>query len=266
MLEDRRRLRRAGAALATVLLVGSCRAAGPGGAADRSSAPPRTEPPGSEPSGSGSAFVNGGDCPPAAGDRLPGRAGCASTVVAVDGTLVVYALVDAASRPRSWRVRLTSDAGEIDRRLDAGNEYSYPRAVGSSDVDGDGRQEWWIKVADFTSHGAPWSSLNVFFARRDRLVPLTWDGQPLGVNFGGIARLGEGAECRGARLVLLRAEARDRRNTRWRTSERTFSIHGTRARLEYRRQGLLVIEDYNDPDLDPYYRVDCAAFVHPPPT
>ncbi|HWL65995.1 MAG TPA: hypothetical protein VNP73_08475, partial [Actinomycetota bacterium] len=167
------------------------------------------------------------------------------------------------SRPREWWVRLESGDLVIDRPLHAGNAYSYPRALGASDLDGDGRFEWWIKVVDYTSHGAPWSGANVFFVQDEALVPLKVDGKPLDINFGGIARLGEGAACRDNRLVLLRAEAQNRRNTRWSVSERSFELDGDEARLVERDEDLLRIGGYNDPDLDPYYEIDCNGFGYP---
>ena len=208
-------------------------------------------------------FVNGGDCPRIETGSLPPRAGCLSTVAAGDEELAVYALLDDATRPRMWRIHLSSEAGTIDQVLHAGNDFSYPRVVGSSDVNGDGRAEWWVRVVDYTSHGAPWSGLNLFVAKSDSLVPLRADGKPLIVNYGGIARLGEGARCRPDRITLLRAEAKNVRNTKWEVSERHFRIAGHEAHFLSRTEGELVIEDYNDPDLDPYYRVDCDGFVFP---
>jgi hypothetical protein len=207
------------------------------------------------------AFVNGGDCPPSSDARLPNDAGCVSTVSAGEGQLSVYALLGSDGRPESWRLHLSSDGLEIDQELHAGTEFSYPRAVGGVDVDGDGDPEWWVKVMDYASHGAPWSGLHLFFQEGTDLVPLAYESEPLTINFGGISRLGEGALCRGGALVLLRAEALDRQNTRWRTSERLFSLDGPRADLVRRTQDVLEIEDYNDPDLDPYYRVTCEGKV-----
>ena len=186
-----------------------------------------------------------------------------STVTAGAESLTVYAVLNDRTRPRSWHIRYSSTGKTIEQRLRAGNDYSYPRAVGSSEVDGDGRLDWWVKVVDFTSHGAPWSGMNLYLVRGDRLVPLSFEGQPLGIHYGGISRMGEGARCKHGQIVLLRAEAKNVRNTRWKVSERTFSINGATARLHARGEGMLVISDYNDPDLDPYYEVDCNGFTFP---
>ena len=198
-------------------------------------------------------FANGGDCP----------RGCATTVIEGDEKLTVYALLNKRSRPKEWWVLLESGDLIIDRPLHAGNAYSYPRALGASDVNNDGRSEWWIKVVDYASHGAPWSGANLFFVENEGLVPLKVGGEPLDINFGGIARLGEGAACREGGLALLRAEAQNRRNTRWKVSERSFEVDGSRARLLEREEDELRIRGYNDPDLDPYYRIDCDGFVYP---
>lgn len=212
------------------------------------------DPPAS-PSPSETAFSDQGVCPPSSDPALPANAGCVTRVEEGSEILQVYGLLDDESLPRRWRARLTSDQGEIDRPLNFGNDY--PRAAGASDVDGDGRPEWWVKTANFASHGAPWSQLLLFFVRDGSLIPLRLEGEPLGINYGGISRLGEGARCRPGRLILLRAEAKNVRNTRWVTSERTFRIEGTKATLEGREEGVLRIDNYNDPDLDPYFMVDC---------
>ncbi|MDQ5815795.1 MAG: hypothetical protein M3516_05830, partial [Actinomycetota bacterium] len=141
--------------------------------------------------------------------------------------------------------------------------FSYPRAVGASDVDGDGDQEWWVKVMDLAGHGAPWARLNLFFVTDDALTPLASGGKPLAINYGGISRFGEGAECNEGRLVLLRAEAQSPRNTRWTVSKRPFELRATTALPLERNEDSLTIEDYNDPDLDPYYRVACDGFIYP---
>jgi hypothetical protein len=219
--------------------------------------------PAARPSPVVTSFVNGAACPVAIDPSFPTDAGCVTTAIRGDETLSVYALMKADGRPRSWRIRFDSPMRPIDQRLEAGNAFSYPRAVGAADVDGDGDAEWWVKVVDFTSHGAPWQRLNLFFVVGSELVPLTYEGEPLGVNDGGISRMGEGAACVDDRLMVLRAEAKNPLNTRWTTSERTFAIDGTRARLLDVERGVLEIDDYNDPDLDPYYRLDCDGLVHP---
>ena len=239
--------------LAIVLLCTACSSKSPSPPADRSPSP----------SSSPSAFVNGGDCPGAADPALPEDAGCTSVVIAGEATFTVYGLLNDEARPKAWRMRLTTPDDDIDQVLRAGNDFSYPRVVGAADIDSDGSTEWWVRVVDYTSHGAPWSGLNVFFTGEDELVPLSLEGKPFMINYGGIARLGEGATCNEGALSLLRAEAANRINTRWTVSGRNYELEGTNARLVARDEGTLTITDYNDPDLDPYYRVDCNGFVFP---
>lgn len=215
------------------------------------------------PSASPPPVVNGGECTFTTDPSLPPDAGCVSTVTAGEERLTVYAPLDDDARPRRWRMRLVGPNVDIDQRLFAGNDYSYPRALGATDFDDDGTTEWWIKAMDYTSHGAPWSGARVFVHADGRLSALELDGRSLAVNYGGITRMGEGAECVDGRLVLLRAEAQNVRNTRWETSRRTLAIDGAQARLLHRKTGLLTISDYNDPDLDPFYRIDCDGFVFP---
>jgi len=207
-------------------------------------------------------FVSGGDCPSAVDPELPARSGCVSVVRHGVLELVVYALLDQEDRPRKWWVQLTGPDQEVIQRLDVGSDY--PRAQGASDVDGDGRYEWWIRMGDYASHGATWGYMNLFFFERGELVPLTFEGRPLAVNYGGISRLGEGAECRNDNLILLRAEAQDVRNTRWDTSERTLSIEDHEAVLLSHEQHTVVVDSYVDPRIRRYFRVECRGDVFLP--
>lgn len=209
-------------------------------------------------------FVNGGDCPPSRHDDLPADAGCVSTIVQGDDRLRVYALLGSDAKPRRWRLRFASGGDEVDRRLRAGNVTSYPRALGATDVNGDGAPEWWVKVRDYASHGAAWGGLNLFVSDGDAFVPIEHEGEPLTINFGGISRLGEGATCRGDRLVALRVWARDRQNTRWWVSERTFALEGTTATLLGKRRRSLEIESYADQRLARNYRVECDGATFTP--
>lgn len=210
-------------------------------------------------------FVNGERCPEAGDDGLPPRAGCVTAVTAGDETLSVYGLLGRNGLPESWRVRLTTPGGEVERRLPYGTVTAYPRVAAASDLDGDGDADWWwVKVLDYASHGAPWGGVAIFVSDEASLEPVELDGEPFVVNFGGISRLGEGAECRDGSLVVLRVEAKDRANTRWSTSERTYAIEATTARLLDRREGILEIDGYSDPELHRYYRVDCAGAVFTP--
>lgn len=208
-------------------------------------------------------FVNGQECPASRHDDLP-DAGCVSSVAEGGERLTVYALLDRRDKPRVWRMRYSSGGHSADIGLDAGNVTSYPRAVGVTDLDFDGEREWWVKVRDYASHGAAWAGLNLFVVRGDTLVPIEHEGEPLTIDFGGISRLGEGATCRDGELVALRVWARDRQNTRWWVSERTFRIAGARARLLGRRRVPLAIEDYADEDLARNYRVECDGKTFTP--
>ncbi len=215
------------------------------------------------PTPSQSGFVNGGECPRASVGWLPEDAGCVTSASSEDRVLAVYALLGDSSRPKSWHIHLRTPEQEIDQPLRAGNDFSYPRVLGASDVDLDGEPDWWIKVTDFTGHGAPWSSTNLFFIAGDRLAPVKFEGRPLAINYGGITRMGEGARCREGRLILLRAEAQNPTNTTWTTSQRVFRLRGRHAVMDQSKEGSLLLEDYNDPALDPYYRIDCEGFVYP---
>ncbi len=209
-----------------------------------------------------SDFISGGDCPSSRVPGLPERTGCVSVAARDDLKLFVYASLNQASRPRNWHVRLIAPDKKIEHRLET--DLDYPRAAGASDVDGDGRFEWWIRMGNYASHGAPWGYMNLFFPEGGKLVPLTFEGRPLPINYGGISRLGEGAECRDGNLVLLRAEAQDVRNTRWKISERILSIDGHQATSVGREQHRVVVENYVDPRIRRYFRVECHGDVFLP--
>ena len=206
-------------------------------------------------------FSSGLGCPPAPeGFGLPAGSGCVSSVVGeADGfdepvTVSVYARLDEDSLPTEWRIRL--EDGLLDQPLEAGSEHSYPRIVGGADVDGDGADEWFVKALNLAGHGAAWGALNLYVLK-DRFRVVTLDGEPMPLYVGGISRTGEGISCDGGRLVQLRAEARNRRNTNWDVSARYFRIDGTKAAELRRDADILELSDYNDPDLNRYYDLNC---------
>ena len=201
------------------------------------------------------SFVNGGECPVAGAEGLPPDSGCVTTA----GDLIVYARLGRDRRPASWYTRL----GGIDRPLEAGNPFSYPRAIAELDVIGGARPEWLIKTFDLASHGTNWQQLGLFVLRGERLLQVTYDGEPFPIRVGGISRMGEGARCEMDALVILRTEASNRKNTRWSTSETRYRIEGSRAFKGSRKGGILRLRGYNDPKLDPFYRFGCEGFMYP---
>jgi len=223
-----------------------------------------TEREGTPPVGIPRKMVNGEPCPPA-GPSLPTTAGCATSVAGdfdgdgEDDRATIYAELDDDLLPRSWRLQVLNDTGErIDRALDAGSRFSYPRVVGHADVQGDGRDELFVKVGDQLYHSGATRVLNMFVFDGDELVPVTNRGATLAIRVGGIWRFAEGAECRRGRLVLLRAETRNTTNTRWWSSERYYTLEGTRARLAERGEDVFRIPQYYDPALDRFFELNCG--------
>jgi hypothetical protein len=215
------------------------------------------------------SVVNGGVCEPTTFPGLPSDAGC---LTGLDGdangdgssdTFIVFATLGGDDRPRRWFVGLQTSATLMTTRLPAGNDFTYPRVVGVADIDEDGRDELFVKAFDLAGHGTNWQSLILLVERDGRLRPVTYEGQPLPLRVGGPSRTGEGVECSGGRVALLRAGAQSRDNTEWDYSVRLFDIEGTQARFIERTSGRLSIEDYNDPALDPYYRLDCGGLRYP---
>jgi len=210
-------------------------------------------------------FTNGGECEPLELERLPSDAGCATEVTGdADGdgstdTLTLYARIGEDLRPRSWHMRLMTSDATSDQELDAGTNFSYPRAIGSADVNDDGRFEFFVKTLDLSGHGTAWKQLNLFVFQDSKLAIVTNEGDPLALRIGGITRMGEGVACPEHRLALLRAEAQNIRNTRWDTSARIFTLQGTKARFVERIPEALTLSDYNDPALDRYYQLNCDS-------
>lgn len=89
-------------------------------------------------------------------------------------------------------------------------------------MNGDGRAEWFVETLDLSGHGTAWKQLNVFVLRGSELEIVTHEGAPLAMRIGGISRFGEGIACPDGKLALLRAEARNVRNTRWDSSARNL--------------------------------------------
>jgi hypothetical protein len=209
-------------------------------------------------------FINGGGCERLKVERLPSNAGCATEVTGdADGdgspdTLTVYARLGEDLRPRSWHMRLKTSEKTNVQELKAGTPFSYPRAIGSADVNDDGRSEWFVKTLDLAGHGAAWKQLNLFVLEGSKLAIVTHGGDPLALRIGGISRFGEGIACPDGKLAQLRAEARNVRNTRWDSSARIFDLRGTKARFLERTTETLNLTDYNDPALNPFYQLNCG--------
>jgi len=91
---------------------------------------------------------------------------------------------------------------------------------------------------------------------------VTHEGEPLAMRVGGISRLGEGIACPGGHLALLRAEARNVRNTRWVSSARIFTLEGTETTFVERTSQTLHLDDYNDPALNRFYQLHCRQLSH----
>ncbi len=229
----------------------------------------------SQPSGvrqaSPSPFENERGCPRDDNfSSLPGEAGCISLTSGDadgDGTsesLVVYANVGANRFPQEWFIRLERPEGSVVDQVDLGRMSDYPRAVGAADIEGDGADEWFVATHNLAGHGTFWQGLSLYVVENDKLEIVTVEKEPLVLLIGGVSRAGEGLACRGGRLQLLRAEAQNVRNTRWDTSTRVLSIDGTRARLVSRRTGRLSLSHYTDPDLDPFFHLECGDLYYPP--
>ena len=209
-------------------------------------------------------MINGEPCP-SAGPSLPKPSGCETSVTGdFDGDgeedrATVYAEVDEDLLPQLWRLRVLMDTGEpIDRPLDAGSRFSYPRVVGRADVQNDGRDELFLKVGDQLYHSGATRVLSMFVLDGDEMVPVTRGGARLAIRVGGIWRFAEGAECRRGRLVLIRAETRNTSNTKWWFSERDYTLEGSRVGLVERREDVFRIPQYYDSALDPFFELNCG--------
>ena len=219
-------------------------------------------------------FDNGGRCPPDGAPELPDDIGCISAVVGNfdgRGTLdhfFVFASLGADRRPRRWHVAARTNVGTIRSGLAAGTEHSYPRVIGAADADGDGIDEVFVKVLDFLFHSGGAGVMTIFRIDPSAIARVREaSGEFFDFRVGGITRLGEGGACRDVagderpEFVLHRVEATNVRNTRWTRSERIYRWNGNTLTLVDRRRGTLVISDYNDPKLDPFYQLRCGALI-----
>ncbi len=88
------------------------------------------------------------------------------------GTLdfaVTYWTVPELPRPRAVKVTVTDPSGDVVQTIDELLEPSSPGGVGLQDVDGDGREELIIPIAQNLFNGSPNTRFSVWRAPGDRL-------------------------------------------------------------------------------------------------
>lgn len=82
---------------------------------------------------------------------------------------VTYWNVPELPRPRAVKVVVTDTSGEVVQTIDELLEPSSPGGVGLADIDGDGREELIIPIAQHLFNGSPNTRFSVWRAPGDRL-------------------------------------------------------------------------------------------------
>lgn len=215
-------------------------------------------------------FVTGEPCADQSIEDAP--TGCATRVKAnLDGRgpeeeILLYARLDAEGYPRSWHVALDDDDGlSSQRRVAMGSDVSYPRLIGATDVNRDGREEVFAVALEHFLHGAVTQDVALLVltgGKEIERVRLAGEGALKLTNLR-FARLAQGARCKdvvgdeGRELVSTRVWSVDRQNRTWRWSRRFYSLDGEVARFVERRAGKLHVSGYNDPALDAFFNIRC---------
>lgn len=190
----------------------------------------------------------------------------------------VSARTRADGYPRSWRLELRLSTGE---RIDADPRWwpgstvgkppegadwwsGYPQTVAVFDLEGDGRDEIFVKVIEHILHGGSVPDHAIFTLRQGRLLPLRGEDKEIFiVPLGGVSYFGHGMRCKdttgdGRReLVVLRVENAATTSPDW--SRRYYELRGTTLRLIDRKEGTITREGFPDPDVDAFYRLRCAG-------
>lgn len=252
------------ATVTLALTLGSCADAQGPPAEDRDAAPVVSQ-----------TFENGGRCPEVNITEVPGPLGCATATEADldgDGTLETVAVIAALKPdgyPRHWHLDVFSGPDRSSLRAGVSfprNEHSYPKLIGAADLDGDGADEIFVKVLDHLFHSGGSQVVEAFhLPDRGTLEPVRVRGEgPLTFTVGGLTRFGEGAVCEAPMFTLVRIDAVDLHYTRWEVSRRTYRFeHGKLVRSGGSHE-ILRTSDFNDPAVDPFYRLRCGALVYPP--
>ncbi|MQB01338.1 MAG: hypothetical protein GEU78_13770 [Actinobacteria bacterium] len=178
--------------------------------------------------------------------------------------------------PRSWVLEISLAAGRgvvaeqrwwpgstVGRPPEGADWWSgYPQTVAVFDLEGDGRDEVFVKVIEHILHGGSVPDHAIFTLRRGRLVPLRGeDGEIFIVPLGGVSYFGHGMRCNditgdGRReLVVLRVENAATSTPDW--SRRFYELRGTTLVLIGRKEGTIARDGFPDPDVDLFYRLRC---------
>ena len=222
------------------------------------------------------SVVEGAPCPLAPPDLgLPEGAVCASSA---SGTfeegkplqkLSVYAFADEDGLPVEWHLHVTRDGDAIDKPVNIGSLWSYPRVIGVADADDDGLDEAFVNVLTHTGHGGQTHELTIFGVERGRIFRVLADGVPLLFPVGGVSTFGEGAECRDVdfdgkpEFLLLRVDYVF--SPVQRLSERVYKWVHRHLEFVRRNRGRMAKTGYLDPLLWRYYSLRCRDFVPPVP-
>jgi hypothetical protein len=271
------------AALVVVLALAAALAACSGGGQPQQGTPTTTArsttgasaSPNASPSPFSQTFDNGEPCPTGPVEGVPAGMGCVTTAegdLDGDGTtdrFLVFARLGPDRRPRAWFARAVLGSGETPVRpipfgaAAGGVKDVYPRAVGTVDANGDGRDEILVKLAAIIYHVAGQRILGMFAVDGGEIRPVTMpNGHPLTFVTGGIASLGQGAIClpdaNPPAFVVTRAQKEFPQH--WELTKFRFTWNGEQLVGPTTSSKKLPFDtDFIDPRILPYYGITCGS-------
>ena len=224
------------------------------------------------------AYYGGGDPCPDIKDGI----GCRSSASGdFDGDgeadeLRVEAVTGDDGFPSSWRLFATFASGrDVEARGGWWTEQSvgappesadwwigYPAAVAAFDVDGDGRDEGFVKIVEHVLHGGSVPDHSLFRVKGGRLKPLEDEnGNRFEFVVGGLPSYGGGLRCRdrvgdeARELITVRVENAVYPTPRWKRS--VYVFRGDRLFRVGRSTGTMKRQGFPDPKIDAFYKLRC---------
>ncbi|HYY45284.1 MAG TPA: hypothetical protein VE975_08880 [Actinomycetota bacterium] len=181
--------------------------------------------------------------------------------------MYLYALIDGDGDPGSWWLKTGSGSRSESRRFDPGVQVTYPLLLGTEDVDGDGKDEVFVRpYLHFLHSGSLWTiqilRLDTGHARPVR----TANGESFMPIVGGVSNFGYGLRCRrrAGRPVVILTQVYNA------VSPRPLKV----LKVMRFREGLLVPgpvrrthitrEGFSDPDVLDLYELNCGRVKKDP--
>lgn len=170
--------------------------------------------------------------------------------------------------PVAWQLRVDSRGSLVSVPLGPGHDFSYPELIGTTDAEGDGRDEIFIKVFEHIYHSGGAPVVGIFRFSERGLVRVRERGRGvLNIDIGGVSHFGQGLRCEDrngdarAELVLTRIDSATSPRPRW--SETIYRWRGSEVIRVGTRSGRIERQGYTDPDVYAFYQLQCNE-IDPP--